>query len=85
MSLMCTCKDNKASHYILPIFLIPVKLFTGVKLTISQQAITWTHADPVHLRVYAALGGDELIIQLAVWYRDQYTNLMQHAKPYIYQ
>ena len=25
-----------------------------------RQAITWTNADPFHLRVYAALGRDEL-------------------------
>ena len=26
-----------------------------------QQAITWSNTDPVHWRLYAALGGDELI------------------------
>ena len=26
-----------------------------------QQAITWTNDDPVYWRIYAALGGDELI------------------------
>ena len=26
-----------------------------------RQAIIWTNADPVHWRIYAALGGDELI------------------------
>ena len=25
-----------------------------------RQAITWTNDDPVHWRIYAALGGDEL-------------------------
>ena len=25
-----------------------------------HQAIIWTNADPVHRRIYAALGGDEL-------------------------
>ena len=25
-----------------------------------MKAITWTNADPVHWRIYAALGGDEL-------------------------
>ena len=25
-----------------------------------RQAIIWTNADPVHQRIYAALGGDEL-------------------------
>ena len=28
----------------------------------AWQAIIWTNADPVHWRIYAALGGDELII-----------------------
>ena len=48
-------------------------LFPGVQLIIWQhsgnglapkrrQAITWNNADPVHRRIYAALGGDELII-----------------------
>ena len=27
---------------------------------VRRQAITWTNADPVHWRIYAALGGDEL-------------------------
>ena len=26
-----------------------------------RQAIIWTHADPIHWRIYAALGGDELM------------------------
>ena len=25
-----------------------------------QLAIIWTNADPIHWRIYAALGGDEL-------------------------
>ena len=25
-----------------------------------RQAITWTNADPVHRRIYVALGGDKL-------------------------
>ena len=29
-----------------------------------HQAITWTNADPVHLRIYTALGGDEFMILL---------------------
>ena len=28
-----------------------------------RQAITWNNADPVHRRIYAALGGDDLIHQ----------------------
>ena len=28
-----------------------------------RQAITWTHDGPVHWRIYAALGGDELIVK----------------------
>ena len=27
---------------------------------VRRQAITWINADPVHWRIYAALGGDEL-------------------------
>ena len=27
----------------------------------KRQAIIWTNADPIHWRIYAALGGDELI------------------------
>ena len=27
-----------------------------------RQAITWTNDDQVHLRIYATLGGDELIV-----------------------
>ena len=26
-----------------------------------RQAIIWTNADPIHWRIYASLGGDELI------------------------
>ena len=26
----------------------------------KRQAITWTKADPIHLRIDAALGGDQL-------------------------
>ena len=26
-----------------------------------RQAIIWTKADPIHWRIYTALGGDELI------------------------
>ena len=26
-----------------------------------RQAIIWTYADPIHWRIYAAPGGDELI------------------------
>ena len=47
-------------------------LFPGVQLTINvtgsgnglapnrRQAIIWNNYDPVHWRIYAALGGDEL-------------------------
>ena len=31
-----------------------------------RQAITWTNAGPVHWRIYAALGGDELMKNLYV-------------------
>ena len=37
----------------------------------SRQAIIWTNADPIHWRIFAALGGDELINEsvytLYVW------------------
>ena len=52
-------------------------LFLGAQWTIAQhwfirrQAIIWTNADPIHWRVYAALGGgDELSCLsdfIAVW------------------
>ena len=43
-------------------FQILWSLFLGVQLTINQQ---WFRAiaDPVHRRIYAALGGDELVIK----------------------
>ena len=28
-----------------------------------RQAIIWTNADPIHWRLYAALGGDQLIAE----------------------
>ena len=31
-----------------------------------RQAIIWTNADPVHWRIYAALGGDELMHGLSI-------------------
>ena len=31
------------------------------------QAIIWTNADPVRWRVYAALGGDELMAESFIW------------------
>ena len=31
-----------------------------------QQAITWANADPILWRIYAALGGDELIINYSI-------------------
>ena len=52
---------------------ISLKLFLGVQLTIGQhasgnglapnrrQAIIWTNADSIHWRIYAALGGNEVI------------------------
>ena len=27
-----------------------------------RQAIVWTNADPIHWRIYAELGGDELMV-----------------------
>ena len=31
-----------------------------------RQAIIWTNADPIHWRIYAALGGDVLILS-PIW------------------
>ena len=50
----------------------------NVSVPNGRQAITWTNDDPVHLRIYAALGGDELsecmgvphIVWLACWFRE---------------
>ena len=33
-----------------------------------RQAIIWTDADPIHWRIYAALGEDELIDKMGLWY-----------------
>ena len=33
-----------------------------VRIMARRQAIIWTNTDPVHLRIYATPGGDELII-----------------------
>ena len=50
-------------------------MFLRVQLTITsigldnglalnrQQAIIWTNADTIHWRIYAAPGGDELIME----------------------
>ena len=27
-----------------------------------RQTIIWTNADPIHWRIYAALGGDDLMV-----------------------
>ena len=35
------------------------------------QAIIWTNADPIHWRIYAALGGDELMTMML----DQFTDM----------
>ena len=67
-------------------FKVRWRLFLKFQLTISQhgsgnglapyrrQAIIWTSADPVHWRIYAALGGDELIVSfivnLSIWQVD---------------
>ena len=33
----------------------------------KRQAIIWTNAGPIHWRIYAALGGDELTHYSAKW------------------
>ena len=70
-------------------------LFLWVQLTISQhwlawrQAIIWTNADPVHWRIHASLGLNELNalnIQYRGWeyitHRLQYTRLKVHSIHY---
>ena len=53
-------------HFLMKIieFRFHLNLFTGVQLPIGQpnrrQTITWTKADLVHRRIYAAREGDEL-------------------------
>ena len=34
-----------------------------------RQAITWTNVDPIHWRIYEALGGDELINHFVFGYK----------------
>ena len=47
---VCSCGSNLGS------------IGLGISLAPNgQQAITWTNVDPVHWRIYAARGGDELI------------------------
>ena len=41
--------------------------------TNRQQAIVWTNADPIHWRIYAALGGGELIKPLVLLVHDSTT------------
>ena len=42
----------------------PIDICSGNGLAPNrQQAITWSNDDPVYRRIYAALAGDELIIQ----------------------
>ena len=33
-----------------------------------RQGISWTNADPVHWRIYVALGGDELVREVGYFY-----------------
>ena len=35
-----------------------------------RQTIIWTNADSVHWRIYAGLGGDELLLGDQFWYYD---------------
>ena len=53
-------------------------MFPSVQLTITnigldsglapnrQHAIIWTNAEPIHWRIYAALGGEELKLIVAI-------------------
>ena len=44
-----------------------VSIGSGNDLTSNRrQAIIWTNADSVHRRIYAALGGDELILEISI-------------------
>ena len=38
-----------------------------------RQAFIWTNADPIHWRIYAALGGDELTVH-DIWIDASYVN-----------
>ena len=40
-----------------------------------RQAIIWTNADPIHWRIYAALGGDKLS-HWSIWLRLQTDNII---------
>ena len=58
--------------------------FTHIKsalvqvIAVRREAITWANADPIYLRIYAALGRDELIVQpKAIYVR--YSELMNIA------
>ena len=37
-----------------------------VQVMAWRQAITWTNDDPVQWRIYAALGGDELMLKIGI-------------------
>ena len=43
--------------------IIPQHWFRYGLASNRRHAIIWTNADPIHWRIYAALGGDELMIQ----------------------
>ena len=53
-------------------------------VTHRRQAITWINADPVHSRIYAALGGDELFFLLH-WMLSSYHSYIAHILIDVYQ
>ena len=42
----------------------------------KRQAITWTNADPIHRRMYAALGGNELKSLAPLWYGSNFKSVI---------
>ena len=54
MFLLCWEIKNSWSWFLIPNGLAPNR----------RHAIIWTNADPIHWRIYATLGGDELSLQV---------------------
>ena len=49
----------------------------------TRQAIIWTNADPIHWRIYAAQGGDELMFPEINWARQvlMFMSVIQILRP----
>ena len=43
-----------------------------------RQAIIWTNVDPIHWRIYAALGGDELIENVYDYDKREHLRTLSH-------